>query len=382
MKIAYVIDSLASKGGAERILTDKMNFLATRFGYEVYVITCYQNPTEDTNVYVLSDKVKQIDLKIHYYGQYRYDYPFRLWVKSSIYRQMVRGLTDAVQRIDPDILVGLGYFNADAVIGIKCRAKKVIESHEARIFTMSNKGFSRSIFSKAFMRLYRKYYLRKVERHADAVVTLTKGDAREWVKAKRIEIIPNFTMMPIIHNACDSKRVIAVGRLEWQKGFDRLIESWGIVNSRHPDWRLDIFGSGALKNDLLHCIQSHGLEQKVIIRPFTENISKEYSNSSIFALSSHFEGFALVLLEAMQSGLPCVTFDCPFGPSDVVADGRNGYVVKDGDIKTFAEKLCSLIESDELRRQFSKASVERAQLFDAEHIMAQWKKLFEELSPQ
>ena len=69
MKIAYVIDSLASKGGAERILTDKMNFLATRFGYEVYVITCYQNPTEDTNVYVLSDKVKQIDLKIHYYGQ-------------------------------------------------------------------------------------------------------------------------------------------------------------------------------------------------------------------------------------------------------------------------------------------------------------------------
>ena len=92
MKIAYVIDSLASKGGAERILSDKMNYMADHFGYDVYVITCYQNTKTDPNVYYLSDKVKQVNLSIHYYAQYHYRYPMRLWVKSSIYRRMKNGL--------------------------------------------------------------------------------------------------------------------------------------------------------------------------------------------------------------------------------------------------------------------------------------------------
>ena len=155
MKIAYVIDSLASKGGAERILSDKMNYMAEHFGYDVYVITCYQNTKTDPNVYYLSDKVKQVNLSIHYYAQYHYRYPMRIWVKSSIYRRMKNGLTAAVQQIDPDVLVGLGYFNADLVCGIKCRAKKIVESHEARIFTMSDRGLNRSFFSRESCRVLR-----------------------------------------------------------------------------------------------------------------------------------------------------------------------------------------------------------------------------------
>lgn len=378
MKIVYVIDTLASKGGAERILCDKMNYMAEHFGYDVYVVTCYQHPHIAPNVYYLSDKVTQIDLCIRYYRQYTFRYPQRLWVKYSAYRKLVHDLTEVVQRIDPDILVGVGYFNADVITSLKCRAIKIVESHEARIYTLTNKGLARNFLSRAFMKVYRLSYLRRVERQADVVVTLTQGDAREWKKAKRVEVIPNFTVMPVIKlSTCENKRVVAVGRLEWQKGFDRLIEAWTIVYSRYPDWHLDIFGSGALEQDLKCRIDASGLDGIVTIHPFVTDINVEYSEGSIFALSSRYEGFGLVLLEAMKSGLPCVTFDCPFGPGDIVADNQNGFVVKNNDITTFADRLCQLIEDINLRKRFSQASVERARLYDVEKIMNRWKTLYE-----
>jgi glycosyltransferase involved in cell wall biosynthesis len=293
---------------------------------------------------------------------------------------MVYALTATVQRIDPDILIGLGYFNADVVTGIKCRAKKIVESHEARIFTMLDKGYAHSYLSSSFMRYYRKLYLRRVERRADVIVTLTKGDAKEWEKARRVEVITNFTLMPVVkHSDCENKRVIAVGRLEWQKGFDRLIEAWAIVNERHSNWYLDIYGSGTMEMELKSRINAFGLSGKVSIHPFTSNINKEYSESSILALSSRYEGFGLVLLEAMKMGLPCVAFDCPFGPSDVVVDNQTGFLVKNGDISVFAEKLCELIEHEGLRKEFSKASVERVKIFDVHAVMAQWRDLFNNL---
>ena len=124
MKIVYIIDSLAGRGGAERILSEKMSYLALYDNYEVYVITCYQNPAQQLNAYPLSEKVRQIDLKIPYYSQYHYRYPVRLWKKWQIYRSLKNKLAAMVKSIDPDVLTGLGYFQADVVTGIQCRAKK------------------------------------------------------------------------------------------------------------------------------------------------------------------------------------------------------------------------------------------------------------------
>lgn len=382
MKVVYVIDSLASKGGAERILSEKMNYMVSRFGYEVYVVTCYQDVAHDQNAYPLSEKVIQVNLNIPYYSQYHVHYPMRLWVKYRLYQRLRRDLTAAVHRIDPDVLVGLGYFNADLVTGIKCRARKVVESHEARIFTMSDKGLSRSFLSRLFMRYYKKCYFRSVERQVDVVVTLTNGDAKEWQFAHRIEVIPNFTIMEVSRpSTCEAKRVIAVGRLEWQKGFDRLIDAWQIVETRHSDWQLSIYGSGTLKDALVHQIQKLGL-QKVSLHPFTPFIAEAYAESSVFVQSSRFEGFGLVLIEAMKAGLPCVTFDCPYGPSDVVVDGECGYVLPNGDIRQLAERLCSLIEDPQLRIRFSQAALARTQVFDVDVVMQRWRELFEGLCLQ
>lgn len=383
MRIVYVIDSLASKGGAERILSEKMSYMAERYGYDVSVVTCYQDPVRQANVYPLSDKVKQVNLNIPYYSQYRYGYPLRLWKKWQLYQQLKHQLAATVHSIDPDILVGLGYFQADVVTAIQCRAVKVVEAHEARCFSMSDHGLQRSWLSRLYMHYYRLRYFRNVERQTDVVVTLTTGDAYEWRRAKRVEVIPNFTMMPqpssLSPHPSDKKRVMAVGRLEWQKGFDRLIDIWAMVAPRHPDWQLDIFGSGTMAATLQQLIAGRGLMHSAKIHPFTNHIQEEYLKSSLFVLPSRFEGFGLVLLEAMQSGLPCVVFDCPYGPGDVVADGQSGFVVKDGDTSAFAARLEQLMSDDDLRQRFSERSVERAQDFAADAVMMQCQKLIEAL---
>ena len=379
MKIVYVIDSLASKGGAERIISEKMSYLADHFGYDVTVITCYQDFANNPNTYPLSPKVRQINLDIPYFSQYRSKYPKRLWIKWSLHKRLRKELTQTVIGIDPDVLVGVSYFNADLVCGINCRAAKVVEAHESRLFTLKLDGQSESAAKRLFTRLYEWWYFRRVEHRADTVVCLTNGDANLWHKARRVEVIPNFSIMAVSRiSDCNTKRVIAVGRLEWQKGYDMLLVAWNKVEKRHPDWQLVIIGIGRLESQLKQQVTDLNLHSVHFI-PFTPIISEEYAKSSICVLSSRFEGFSLVLLEAMRHGVPSVSFDCPFGPSNVIENGKCGFIVPADDISSMADKLCLLIEDEQLRHQFSTAALERAKLFDVDIIMSRWKQLFEEL---
>ena len=379
MKVVYVIDSLASKGGAERIISEKMSYLADHFGYDVTVVTCYQDSTNNPNTYFLSPKVRQINLDIPYFSQYREKYPKRLWVKWILYKRLCKELIQTVVPIAPDVLVSVSYFNADLVCGIHCKAVKVVEAHESRLFTLQLDGKKESAMKRLFTRFYEWWYFRRVEHRAHIVVCLTRGDAQLWHKARRVEVIPNFSIMPISRiSNCDTKRVIAVGRLEWQKGYDMLIDAWAEVEKRHPDWQLFIFGSGRAEQQLRQQIAEMKL-QSVNITSFTSDISEEYAKSSFLVLSSHFEGFPLVILEAQRHALPIVAFKCPFGPEDVIEDGKCGYLVTMGDLQTLSNKICYLIENSSIRKQFSAAALEMVKTYDVDKIMLRWKKLFEEL---
>ena len=211
------------------------------------------------------------------------------------------------------------------------------------------------------------------------MVTLTKGDAQNWKKTKRVETIPNFSIMPISkYSDCKPKRVIAVGRLEWQKGYDRLIDIWKLVAIKHPDWQLDIFGEGDLERELKNAIEKAKLNN-ISIHPYTNDISKEYAASSICVLTSRYEGFSLVILEAMRHGVPCITFDCPYGPKDLVDHEKCGFVIDNGNINQFAERLNYLMDHDKIRMHFSKAAVNKSQSYQEDMIMNQWKHLFESL---
>ena len=378
MRIVYVLDSLAHKGGAERIITEKVNYLASLDNYTIYIITCYQFPQTMTNVYQLSSKVMQINLCIPSHIQYKY--PKKLWLRWKYNRMLRNELQKTINAIKPDILIGVGHILADAVCSINSKAAKIIESHQARSFTMTPLQDNVSILSRINLFIYRKAYLSTIEKKADVVVALTKEDAAEWRNAKCVKIIPDFSIMPISRMSnYETKKVITVGRLEWQKGYDRLINIWKIVTRSYPDWKLEIYGEGAMEFKLRNSIDAAGLNN-ILIHPFTSNISEAYADSSIFVLTSHFEGFSLVLLEALCHGLPCISFNCPYGPSDIIDNEICGYIIENGNIEKFAQALCELMGNSKIRKSFSEAAIKKGLLYNVDNIMQQWILLFESLT--
>lgn len=375
MKIVYVLPNLKAKGGTERMITEKANYLTRHFGYEVYIICLHQNDTE-SNFFQLSKEVHQINLGINYYFQYKYKYPKRLFVKNAIHQLLKKELTKSVQAINPDILISVSYAKADLVCTIPCKAIKITECHEPKELVIS-KIYNSSFISKMYAKYY-YYYV--IEKYSDIIITLTNESKKNWEKAKRVEVIPNFISVAIAQKSnCERKRVIAVGRLNREKGYDRLINIWKSVSAKYSDWQLDIFGEGELKDELTHSIKDNGINN-LSLRGASSDISKEYANSSICVVTSYFEGFSLVLLEALSHGVPCIAFDCPYGPRTIIEDGKCGYLVEDENIPLFVERLCALMENKSLRLKFSKASIERSKIFDKDAIMTQWKQLFENLS--
>lgn len=378
MKIVYVYDAIARIGGVERILVDKMNYLAEVYGYEVYLITAAQGNHPFS--FPLSNKVKHIDIDARFHVQYQYKYPKRLWMKWKLDRRFKLNLEKQIQQIDPDIVIGTTYYKADIICNLKCRAKKIIESHCAKSHTGQNEGKERSLIMEWLYKRQLAKYNQTIETKSDVIVTLTKGDASEWERKEGIFTIPNMTkLFPGKEAAYKAHRVISVGRLVYQKGYDRLIDVWKIVNQKHPDWKLDIFGKGELQDELQKQISENHLEKSIKIYPPISNITEEYLHSSIYVTSSRFEGFALVLIEAMSCGLPCISYDCPYGPSDLIKNNENGFLVENGNTQQMASAICSMIDNQNIRQKFGKNAKQTANQYNPNNIMHQWYDLFNKI---
>ena len=217
----------------------------------------------------------------------------------------------------------------------------------------------------------------------DQFVVLTKEDRLAWSEIKNVCVIPDpLAFTPKRVSPLTDKRVIAVGRYVYQKGFDLLLRAWIQVEKHCPDWELVVYGEGnrapyqQLRKELgIDSTRCHLCER-------SSNIEKEYCSSSIFAFSSRFEGFGMVLVEAMACGLPVVSFDCPCGPKDIVKDGEDGLLVENGNVEQLAEKLIHLITDASQRAALSRSAQQRAQYYQMEHIAGMWKGLFEEVVNQ
>lgn len=179
---------------------------------------------------------------------------------------------------------------------------------------------------------------------------MSHEDAREWTELDNVEVIYNpLPFFPEQVSDGNRKQVIAAGRYVPQKGFDRLIPAWQLVARKHPDWVLRIYGDG-MRAELQQLIDSLGITSSCILEPTVPNIVEKYCESSVFVLSSRFEGFGMVIIEAMACGVPPVSFTCPCGPRDIIDDGKDGLLVEDGNIEELAEKICYLIENEENRQ--------------------------------
>lgn len=217
-------------------------------------------------------------------------------------------------------------------------------------------------------------------RHYDRLIVLTQEDGKSWKRFRNLMVIPNPTFMhPARPAALENKRVIAVGRLCHQKGFDMLVSAWALVHPSEPDWHLDIYGSGEWKESLERQITECGLDTSISIHQPVADIQSVYLESSILALTSRYEGFGLVLTEAMGCGVPVVSFACKCGPRDIIEDGYNGFLVSENDVKGFAGKLLYLVRHKEMRKEIGKNAMESAQEYDMEAIMKKWDDVFKSL---
>ena len=212
----------------------------------------------------------------------------------------------------------------------------------------------------------------------DFVVCLTNEDAKRYtfIKNNRLFVIPNSLSFECdITSNCTAKRIIAVGRLTKQKGFDLLLDSAVLMKERIPDWHLDIFGDGEDKDALLEKIARLKLQTFVSIKSPTKNIEQEYIASSLFVMSSRWEGLPMVLLEAQHCGIPAVSFDCQTGPSEVIVHGETGFIVPLGDVTALAEKTIELALNEEMRISFGKKAKENSKRFSTEDIEKKWDEL-------
>ena len=378
MKIYYIYTALVTKGGADRVIAEKANWLAEH-GHEIAIITDTQMGREP--VFPLSPKVRLIDLAVDFSQEYGHGFLVRIWMYYKLMRQYRKMVTDVLMKDRPDIVISTLGRDISFITKIKDGSKKIGEAHTTKHFIRNFHLLEqRNVIFKYLTKFFRWHMDRQVNR-LDALVVLTSQDEHDWGDKIPIYVIPNsFPFYPDKPSLCENKQAIIVGRYNSAKGYNYLIDAWKIVYQKHPDWIINIFGSGEYKDRVRKQIQDNGLQDVVIMNNPIDHIMEEYLKSSIYVMSSVFEGFAMVLLEAMSCGLPCVSFDCPYGPRNVITDGVDGILVEYLNSQALADNICKLIENEELRKRMGNNGRRNVLRFSREMIMPQWVELFKSLT--
>lgn len=379
MKIVYLYTALVTVGGADRVVTEKANYLAEVLGHDVYIITDSQNGRQP--VFPLSTKVKHIDLDVNFDKQYHHGLVIRAYYYFSLMRLYKKRLGKLLDEIKADVVITTLGRDLDFLTKLNDGSKKVGESHIAKQYTrnfhlMEVRGFPYKQIAQ--------YWRRKQEKAVkklDAFVVLTQYDAGSWKEIKVANIIPNsLPFYTAESSSLDKKQIITVGRLSEQKGFDLLVSAWSYITKKHPDWEIHLYGEGELENELKKSITQNGIEDSFIIHKPVKNIKEKYLESSIYVMSSRFEGFGMVLIEAMACGVPCISFDCPHGPSYIIKDGEDGILVENGNVERLAEAISTLITDTDKRVAMGKAAKQNVLRYSQENIMKQWESLFYKLT--
>ena len=381
MKLLYILGNIINRAGVERIMTQKINYLAET-NCDVSLLTTDQMGQPIS--FPLSNKVNYISVKAPIPS--RTDYPFVKWLllfhkARSIYKETIN---KTLENNRPDIIICTTYsFDVLDILTDICLRKGirlVIESH----IQLTNVFMRPRLAYNPLLALYGKYHDVHILNHikkAAKLVCLTNEDMKSWrqLQVNNVCVIPNMiTIQPPKTIDYSSKRVIAVGRYSDQKGFDMLIKVWGRLSKKYSDWHLYIFGNED-RTDYEKMTREEKCEETCHCMPVTENIATEYGKSSIFVMSSRYEGMPLALIEAMSSGLACVSYNCPNGPADIINDGIDGLLAKNGDIDDLEAKMEKLISNETLRRELGTTAKKNIERYSPKAIMQQNLSLYKQI---
>jgi glycosyltransferase involved in cell wall biosynthesis len=361
MKLLYCIPALHNTGGMERVISIKVNYLADLADYEIFIVTTDHRLNQELS-YPLNSNIKVIHL----------DLDFEAHFKSSLisktishhrkllrYKKQLKAIIDENQI---DICVSLCGKEIDFLGSLFLSARK------------------RGLLWKTLGAL-RTYQLIQSAKKLDTFVVLTKEDEKQWLMhSKNIVRISNPAVFnPHTTSKLTDKKAIAVGRLSPQKGYDMLIDAWSKVFQIYPDWKLEIYGDGELKELLSKTISDSRMENCVELCGVVSDIQDKYLESSIFVLSSLYEGLPMAMIEAMTCGLPIVAFDCEYGPRELVTNEYNGFLVEPQEVNSFADKIIQLIDNADLRTALGGNSIQKSKELAVDKIMNDWIALFEKL---
>lgn len=375
LKLVYITPALYMAGGVERVLTLKANYFVEHYGYDITIILT--EGKDKPLFYSLSDKINVINLDINFEVLWRCSFVKKIFVYLKKQRLFKKLLTAELMRLRPDITVSLLRREINFITDIPDGSKKIGELHVNRANYRSLEGFNplKNIFSQFWSRSL----LAKVQQ-LNRLVVLTDIDKKSWPELNNVVTIPNplaFTPPPV--NMNPEKRVIAVGRYSREKGYDRLLQAWAVVQNACPEWSLVVYGDGdkTIYEKMREELQIDS--RRCILNGRTSQVLDEYVKSSLSVCSSRYEGFGMVILEAMACGLPVVSFDCPWGPRTIISDGEDGILVENGNVIMLATALRRLIENEELRLSMSNAARKNVSWFQIGYIAEMWQALFDEV---
>jgi glycosyltransferase involved in cell wall biosynthesis len=351
MRLLYITNGITGIGGLERVLSVKASYLADNFGYEVCMVSLNEKGKEP--FYQFSPKIV-----------------FRSVVVTKGKLKYFSGIRRIVKEFNPDIISvcddGLKGFFVPLWIGTKVGI--IYERHVSKeMVTHDRNPNLRQKLSLLLMNIGSRLY--------DRFIVLTNDNKQQW-KSGNVEVIPNpLPFYPDSVSELNNKCIICVGKVSVQKGYERLSEAWKLIKDKYPDWSVHIYGSVPENSRLPEIIREASIQIK---EPVTQ-IQDKYMASSIYALPSRFEGFGMVLIEAMACGVPCVAFDCPCGPRDIIRNGEDGFLIENGNIEQFAKQLSVLIENEKLRKEMGRNARRNVQRYDVGIIAGMWDKLFRNL---
>ena len=356
MKILYLVPDINNEGGVARVLSIKANYWIEKYGYEVHIIT--QNNGHSKLFYHFNEQIQLHDLKLK--GNL-----------ISFFLDYIKQLNVFVKRINPDIIVvcdnGLKAYTIPFILNTN--KKLVLESHNSRFLELKASNFW--LFSKL------KYWFRNFGASKfSQFVALSSYSLKEWnLKNGHVIANPNIYFDGQLASL-KNQRVIAVGRHVYEKGFDMLLPIWKKVISKYPNWQLDIYGQLDENKTYIELAKTLEIEQNITFYEPVKNLQEIYSNYSFLLMTSRFEGFPMVVLEALAAGLPCLAFDCPVGPKALITNNYNGFLIKEGDSESFINHVFKLIENENYHFELSKKALESIEKFNVEIIMKQWNQLF------
>ena len=393
-KIVFCTPALYSTGGVERVVSYKASYFAEQLGYDVTIIVtegrgrdCY---------FPLSEKVKVINFELGFEELWRASFIKKVYLYLTKQRQYKRLLKAELIRIRPDITISMLRREINFLTDIPDGSKKIGELHVNRANYRNFEVNDSNLIKRLFAKFWMKSLVGKLRR-LDQLVVLTDKSKASWPELSNVTVIPDPITILREKGTVNSEkfaaagkrevgvnRVVTIGRYAYQKGYDLLLQAWAELSrirelENGEEWTLDIYGQGD-QTDYRQLMAELGIDTDCChLNGPIEDVVKAYKNSNIFVLSSRFEGFGMVLVEAMACGLPVVSFDCPAGPDEIITDGVDGLLVPSGDVHALAEKLMVLMTDENLRRRLGQQARQTAQRYDMTALVNQWTTLFEKV---